>query len=1802
MTSPELTGGAGFTYEDTVAAYYLAALVCGTTAAGLSARVVHRVAQQQASFGQPLDDVIVDAIDLSNGAPMRLALQVKRSLTISDSESNGDFREVIQHSFETLQKPDFRAFADRVGAATGTISDAAYRNFQTICEWARASQSVSSFTQRFAAGGNASDTHRSLLEAVRSAAGIDGSGSLSDEDLHNLLRHFVLIKFDFLHDGSVNEAEIISALQRGLAPIHASRAGDLWQQLRQIARLGSARSAEFTHASVLRDLGSFQFIGTPALASDLNVLRESTQGWLAQQADGIGGKHVDRVSLMQELEKQVGEHRLTLIKGLPGTGKTVILKNFLAKHVASGTTFLLTANRISGHSWTEHARSIGLTSVGIGPLLVEVSATGHPILFIDGLDRISTEHRPVVTEILGQILTNEGLANWKIVATARDAGIEPLRNWVPAQLLADRGVGYVSVGNLSKEEASALVDELPALRPLLKGDDRVGELARRPFFASVMARGLSNAGYPSDFAPRSEVDLLSAWWQRGGYDAQSPQALPRQRGLIEIAGCSAPDLGRNVRIRDLTDPTQSVLPALEEDSVVQQVRLGHTAQFSHDIFFEWSFFHLLVDHDEDWIGILTEVGEPPALGRVVELLSQATYTDFAKWANTLKVLEQSAVRPQWLRAWIVAPVFSPDFGSQADSYEAVLAENDHRLLGKLLVWMQAEKTTPNPMVLTGQYGTSDLSSRERLRIADALGWPSDITAWQRLIFWIIERIDTVPENLLADVVRIFETWQVLASDMANPTSAEIIKQCATWLHAIEDAEEAYRTRHRRPETRQDNGKPPQPRAPKGLASELRALVLRAARAYPDLASNYLTRIASIDRLDSATFNQVMEYAPILAKLQPSLLAQVARRTLLLELPEDSIVRWRSEEAERARRREEIRAIPEDQRTRFHDLELGSPMFPNSFSSHDWDRLSIGADHQGYFPASPLREPFCSLLREAPSEGLSLIRDMANHATTAWLQLHRHDWEHRERTPLPLMVSFPWGDQEFWGTGRQYKWFRGHGGPQALECALMALERWVLEQLDSGRSAEDLVSDLLKDQQSVSVLGIASHIAARIQKASAWALALVCSQRLWRMELRRHVEESQFKSASLIGFDLTKPNAAHRKAIIDSSSLASRNHEIRDLVPLFVLGEHEGFRNTCRDALIGFKERLDFEYVEEADDAEHVAELSRTAEIWSEWGRAENYVTTTVPGRDDVVGIELRNPHHSSPEVQDAMDKHARLSREWGLWAWVEKCFESNSWTDGFSPDEAVQSARELRSTMIQPETGKLDMGMGLAHGAIAGTAAAICCFARTSGHEEWADSILSSYDDEIENREHIYAKSILPWHPKIFVAHALTARIREGRARPTDRIDLYRLVAHPLEAVSLPAIQGVAACWAKDAQYAWCGLNLGLRLATYTRDPNPYSRDEEAKRIAEQTRVDNVVAETYSEYEAKNAFPSLVQPRPSWAQSPTGQGDPDAGGDGSWFHTNDYWLGDYAGGILRLLPVAEVMSSAAKDKYVSALEEFVAWTLDTINPAWRGSSRRDRDFDTTDLYQWEHELGHLIADASLHLDTYDVRTRLLSRILEQPDEIATRLLQRFVTTLICAGVMDASEVRAGTLELLDTALDRVLAHRDLRRTEYSDDRLSGFDLPSIIKAFLFVKVEHASSSARFANGAWGDLHVVMPIIDKLMRNAGWSSHVTREYLTLCERADASYPTDTFAEQILAQLQDGRFPVRWAGTLIPASIAGLVQAHADRLHPLSNELAQKLLRILDALVDLGDRRSAALQTSELFRGVRLVASSSAKSAA
>ena len=131
--SPELTGGAGFTFEDGVAAVYAVALLSESTAPGLPNRQVRHVSVQRGPLGHPLDDLIVEAQG-ADAIRMRLSLQVKRSLVVSRSTSNADFRDTILRAYATVTGAQFNLDADRVGVVTGEISDASKRSFETLGE------------------------------------------------------------------------------------------------------------------------------------------------------------------------------------------------------------------------------------------------------------------------------------------------------------------------------------------------------------------------------------------------------------------------------------------------------------------------------------------------------------------------------------------------------------------------------------------------------------------------------------------------------------------------------------------------------------------------------------------------------------------------------------------------------------------------------------------------------------------------------------------------------------------------------------------------------------------------------------------------------------------------------------------------------------------------------------------------------------------------------------------------------------------------------------------------------------------------------------------------------------------------------------------------------------------------------------------------------------------------------------------------------------------------------------------------------------------------------------------------------------------------------------------------------------------------------------------------------------------------------------------------------------------------------------------------------------------------------------
>ena len=1790
---PELAGGEGFTFEGDVAAFYLTALLAEEYAPGIDDRTVVCVSVQQRDFGEPLDDVIIDFEDAEK-KPARLSLQVKRSLTISKAISNKDFRDIIRDSWATLRKTDFRVSADRYGAAVGTIAHAKERALKTLCDWARESLTADHFDSRFAKGGNASDGIKAVKNDVVALLEETKGIPCTSEEVHHFLAHFVLIRFDFLREGATDPSDAINRIRDCLAPDDTANAPLIWSRVVQLARASAGKSGQFDRSRLVHLISPHAHLrGSTSLRPDLDKLTELAMSYANLIPDDIGGTKLDRTSLLEELDAKLTTARVVQVRGLPGSGKSVVVRRALQRALERGPVFFIKAEQIEGTSWINYAASQGLSSVSLEQLLLEVGATGTPILFIDAIDRISNRHQPIIIDVIRTIVESPLLDNWRVVVSLRDTGIEMLRNWL-GEFLDVLKVETLVIGQLSDGEAETLAKAKPHLRPLLFGPAQVKEIVRRPFFAKVLNQGYVADPSTSTFAPQSEVDLIENWWRRGGYNETGQRATERQRALLDLARVHALQLSQPIGLGQLNSVTY--INDLRSDGILLNIREGISVRFAHDIFFEWAFFHVLADHGPQWIEVIKDCGEPPAVARVVELASQWEYAHGTGWPVYLAQAEDSGLRSQWLRAWLVGPLGTARFEVDEDQFAKAVFANDFYLFGKALIWFQAEKTTPNEMILAGEY-----PQEQRQRIAYLLGWPSDPSAWRRLIDFILRRISDIPQRLYPEIVAIFGVWQNVLADIRNSTSRALLQQCAAWLAAID----AIRT----------TDGPDENSAYWAKVSDLDAfrkslgqLLLRSSRAYPTLATDYLQRVAGSKRIRDEAFHDIITFSPTLAQSIPRSVVELSLAFLRKELPDEKVARERQELEDAAELRKAVLAKPEAERSRQEEFVLsGVPdLRPISdFSYHDWDRLSIHDDFRSFPNASPLREPFHSLFQSSPHEALRLLRELCNHAMIAWQQLHRHSRD-RGGTPVPLGLTFPWGTQRFWGTDREYLWFRSTWAPAVIGCGFMALEEWCLAELERNRAVDELIQQIVERNECIAILGIASMLALHTETVSEATVPLVTSQRLLTADRNRMVQDFS-STTNLIGFT-NSTDKPHIEAIQAANARPVRRTQLSSMVPRFVFAAAP-LSDRVREAILNFKNDLPFQYEEHRDIPEARADLTSQALKYAELVDPENYQVYRTKEDSDQIAVVYDNPTAAKPENVARAEEATKHRTQANLWTWASKSFEEKTLSDTYTIEGAIALAKEadardlFEHQDVEDEEERLDLSMR--RGAVAATAAITLNFREgcTQENLEWSRDVLGRAIRLPEKPGSMWSPgSVIPWHQAIFVARGIAADLREGTAEHGTVHDLLGLIAHPLEVVSLTAIEEACKLWPKDSKLTWAALILAFSLCHVPPLPRGQLRQHD-EALHSSSEAQAALDAALAFYENGSGWAPLSLPPPAWVNVEPGKGqrgrrsfavfDEDDAVDAAemWGEPDVFWYSKRAAEILERIPFDEVMSSKAKSALLDFLTGVLDWTNQKNEPPWMKPGRRARS--ETHIFKWTHTLGSTLGQVAGLLPLSDFQARFLDPILGLEGDNCWALLSPFTDTYICSYVYDAPVVPEDAVATLDLCLDRLLQAPALQQSGYRSGEFFGFDLPKLVHTLMFVSVERADLAARYVNGDWSEISRILPLIDRFVRAGGWAASVMDPFLTLCERARANYPAEAFADQVLTIIGDGPDNLKgWYGTFIPARIAEMVQHFAHRDAPMTLALAQKFLRILDILVDMGDRRSAALQLSESFREIRL----------
>lgn len=1748
-TSPELTGGQGFSFEDAVASVYAAALLCESTAPGLPGRVVRHVSVQQGSFGQPLDDLVVRAVG-TDQVSITFSIQVKRKLVISAASTNTDFRETVERAHETLSDANFQISLDRVGAIVGEISDAAKRNFETLCEWARAESSSEQFVLKLQTDGAAGDK-LSQFEVVR---GILSSLVVADEldaATHKLLSHFVLIRLDLLTEGSPTESQTVAGLANILAPVDNLRADDLWRRLLALVRVSQGRAAGYDRKTLVARLnGAFRLAGAPSMQAALEAIQQESRLVAAEITNSISGLNIPRDTSVKAVVDAAKSPGFVQIGGMPGAGKSVVLRSAVEQLAASGTVLLLKSDRLRGSTWSQYAAVAGITHANLEELLVELAASGSCVLFVDGIDRIEIEHRGILLDLMNTIHSSPLLSGWCVIATVRDTGMEPLRTWLPARLFST-GVRTLTIDSFDDEEAEVLAQAKPALRPLLFGSTSVRAVVRRPFFAAVLAKEIDS----SNAQASSEVDLAALWWERGGYGADLMRVGYRRNALVQLAKTGAHQLGRRIPIADVD---AQALAELEADGIVRPIRRGHTVQFTHDIFFEWAFLQHLVRADDAWPEAIREVGEPPALGRVVELLSQAELANGENWVNHLMALEvNQRLRSQWLRAWMVGPFSLETFAEYSAAFDQAMFDNAHSRLRKMVLWYQAEKTKPNTAVLECSDGT-DLDLAKRVLYADMWGYPSDVATWARFCAWLLDHASDIPTIAIPDVVSAFEVWQNKFSHYRNWVSERIVQTCLAWLYHIQHLQ------HRRKfstdrgvwdeiEDRRDGLDE--------LESTIRALVLNSSLSQGSLVTQYLRDLRHLEQMPRQVVQDVFTHASLLSQACPTELVDFTLSVVCKNLPV---------------------VVKKDIRSRDY-------LVPHSFGHFEWDHLSID-DHASFFPAAPTREPFHSLLQYTPDQGRRLVREIANHAIRSWRQLHRLSHE-KDGTPIPLVMQFPWGRQVFWGDSRLYLGARGCFGPSIVNSGWMALEAWAFRELEKGSLVDDVLKAVLEKQQSVGALAVAAAIALQVQHTSLVTLPIATNQRLWHWDIRRQVQDMA-QTANLIGF-IKPQDRLHGLAVKEGNERPVRRSDVRSLGTLMVLrGGELGVQ--AAGAIRGFSGDLPFDYAEQREDVGVRSDLARTAEIWGELGKLENYRAELSPDESNLV-ISHENPKATREDIQTMQAQHSEMERYLVLLNWAYSYFDDGKLKESLTLEAAAAAAKELDSEDLFA-TGHEHMELGHQRQSAVASVAAILLLENSEAHFDWAAEVCVRAMQTPEVAQCFFTRTaMLMHHPVLYAAKGLGACFTIAEDDEDVKLlqsFLTELCAHPYEQIAVAAFGALLGAWSRYPDIAWAAMRLVSTLALFEAQYVPEGNAEERR----YSRIHGVVVEELQRLRdgafVAGALPTWPEP---WVQITDGDAiqarrrrgrTVDAEWRVSPVHVDTSLLEK----VLQAIPLEAALADQAHAVlFLDWCEGLAKWTIERIAPAW---ARNRRDLDDTygpDYFEWRRHLYRFLAQIALKLSVEEGTRRFLQPAMATNDEAFASLGECFTGHLI-AQVADSPEIPQGALELLFVVVQRVLAYRGWRHAGHG--WLSEQDFVGIVKHLFFADLGYAGGAVRFANRNWAEVGAVIPVFEPILRAHGSVTFVARAWMDLCESSFEHYPVQHFVDSVEHLLVGEGLPPGWRNTQLPGRLSGLIQRFSERQQPMPLAMAEKLLRALDRLVDMGDRRAAAVQLSEVFRSVRV----------
>lgn len=1058
--SPTSTAGAGYIFEEKVAAYWLLHLLAGRSPLDAELGPLRRIGFQTRADGWLLDDLLA-TFDRSSQA----AVSVKSSQVIRGARAPEDF---VHDCWELHLKPgatNFRSSEDRLVLATSGLPSGTRRAVDDAIK--RAVKAPDLLDGRIRRPRWASEAVRKFVKSFHCPRDLKKQYGAANLRSGMLLRAIRVLDYDFGRVDSESEKTAITLCRELVRSGTRGDASLLWNEAQRVARTNRTAGGWVDLERFLDELrGKVSLKAHPDYEHDWDALAKASRTWLDDTKDVIGtGLRLPREELSQKLLKGFHDARVVVVLGESGIGKSALFKGLSrSPEIESRSVVYLDASEVAHLGATSRAAGLNYPVEEILSTQTEASA----LLLLDRLDRlVEPDEFKRVGRVLKSLRLEEANSPWRLGLTCRESSWPTVKRQLSDAGIELRSALSIHVSGFTRDEVAAIARQLPGLALVLSRSE-LSPILSKPKILDLIATA-AREGQPMAVAEWvGESSIVEWFWT--DYLCSGGRTLSHGNLLKKLAVMQADERRFASPTITLTSTEAEILPDLINAGIILQRE--ETVRFAHDLYADYARQRFLLGQwsSGDRSAIASRLINPiwhhavSLLGlHYLELsLSDATER-IDQWRNLARSCEQEE-QPSGVGSDLLldAVVYSAQPALLLDLLTVDLTANEGRLLKRFLVRVFHVASVPDPRV--SQF--PNLSEEQRSNLTVQLRLPR-FQIWVRILRWVVERRALVLKNAAEEFLPIAETWLRLAREWPKlPISNEVADMV---LMLAENAAATF-----------ESGRYHEPIHNPEL---LYILAMLSGRFQPERTLALALRLAGRGPEPPA-------------QAKPADLESPRGRSWPAEWDEP-LPPWPDGPYRRQSNEFQDVAVSEPVVSTLIDLDpklaeeiflallispprTKNPMFHDSLM-HDYDLEYI----RGATPAFYDFAPVSKLITKDSGIAIDFILKLSNFATDRWAEswiisqkeFYQAEKSEKDLPRLTLVVGSE--PKDYFGDAKVFAWHTGAAAvPHSLEAALMVLEHWLYSEVDKESLRPETVKALLDGSRSVSVIGVLFELARR----------------------------------------------------------------------------------------------------------------------------------------------------------------------------------------------------------------------------------------------------------------------------------------------------------------------------------------------------------------------------------------------------------------------------------------------------------------------------------------------------------------------------------------------------------------------------------------------------------------------------------------------------------------------------------------------------------------------------------------------------